>query len=97
MSKTTVLWEDRPMKENTLPLSTFVSPRTGTEYLVVAKPQRRMRGGILEGCPMYWADYTQYDIVLNGNPVTFCFREEDIATSVEWFEYPNADVGSRFD
>lgn len=76
------------MKENTLPLTTFVSPQTGTEYLVVAKPQRRMAGGILEGCPMYWADYTQYEIVLNGNPVQFCFTEQDVPDAVQRFENP---------
>jgi hypothetical protein len=102
MSKVTVLWDDRTMKENTLPLTTFVSPQTGTEYLIVAKPQRRMRGGILEGCPMYWADYTQYDIVLNGNPVGFCFDEEDVAREVNHFENPLTEaqlaiMHSRFD
>ena len=80
-----------------LPTTTYFSPRTGTEYLVVAKPQWRMAGGILENCPMYRKEYTQYDIVLDGNPVQFCFREEDIAETVEWFENPGRDIGSRFD
>jgi hypothetical protein len=97
VSKALVLWDDTNMEKDTLPLTTFVSPRTGVEYLVVAKPQSRMAGGFLEGCPMYLKEYTQYDIVLNGNPVQFCFDEADIASTVEHFENPGADLGSRYD
>jgi hypothetical protein len=79
------------MEKDTLPLTTYTSPQTGTEYLIVHKPTWHMAGGILEGCPMYRVDYTQYDVVLNGNPVQFCFREEDIPEAVSRFENPFTD------
>ncbi len=72
----------------TLTSFTYTSPQTGTEYLVVSKPAWHMAGGILEGCPMYRVDRTQFDIVLNGNLVQFCFREEDIPEAVRRFENP---------
>ena len=86
------------MEKDTLPLTTFVSHHPGVEYLVVAKPQTRADYHEM-GNPAtrYIREYTQYDIVLNGNPVQFCFREEDIAETVEWFENPGVNVGSRFD
>ncbi len=82
--------------------TTYTSPKTGTEYLVVAKPVWRMAGGVLEGCPMYRVDYTQYDIVLNGNLVQFCFAEKDIPDAVSTFENPLTEeayniLHSRFD
>jgi hypothetical protein len=90
------------MENNSLPLTTYVSPQTGTEYLVVAKPSWRMAGGFLEGCEMYRQDYTEYQIVLNGNLVQFCFREEDVPETVRTFENPLTDaeydiLHSRFD
>jgi hypothetical protein len=80
----------------------YISPETNVEYLVVVNLQRRMRGGVLEGCPMYWQTEKQYDIVLNGNPVQFCFREEDIPDAVNRFENPLTEaqrmaISSRFD
>jgi hypothetical protein len=83
-------------------MRTFTSPQTGTEYLVVAKPSWRMAGGVLEGCPMYRVDYTQFDIVLHGNLVQFCFDEADIPDAVSRFENPLTDeqyatMHSRFD
>jgi hypothetical protein len=98
VSKALILWDDTNMEKDTLPLTTFVSPRTGVEYLVIAKPQTRADYHEM-GNPAtrYIREYTQYDIVLNGNPVQFCFREEDIAETVEWFENPGVNVGSRFD
>ena len=102
MSKALILWDDTNMEKDTLPITTYVSPQTGTEYLIVAKPQWRMAGGILEGCPMYRKEYTQYNVVLNGNPVQFCFREEDIPETVRHYENPLTEaqlsvMHSRFD
>lgn len=88
--------ENQPTMK-TLPLTTYQSPRTGTEYLIVAKTQTRMAGDWYKGEPLRPVEYTQYDIVLNGNPVQFCFREEDIPATVEHFENPGPDLGSRYD
>ena len=75
----------------------FTSPRTGTQYLVVPSPRWRMAGGILENCPMYRVDYTQYDLVLDGQTVQFCFEKDRIAEAVERFENPGPDISSRYD
>lgn len=85
------------MENKQMPLTTFVSPRTGTEYLVVAKTETRMAGDWYKNEPLRPVEYTKYEIVLNGNPVQFCFREEDIPSTVEHFENPGPDLGSRFD
>ena len=77
--------------------STYVSPSTGVEYGVIAVPQRRMAGGILEGCEMYWKDYTEFRIMREGHGITFCFSEEEIPEAVRRVEYPHPDVSSRFD
>ena len=82
---------------DTLPLTVFTSPRTGTEYLVVTETCTRMAGGVLEGCDMYRTEYTQYNIVLNGRPVQFCFSEGDIPNAVAAFENPGPDVSSPWD
>ena len=82
----------------TFPLTTYVSPRTGTEYLIVAKPQSRVDyREYMNPATKYIREYTQYEIVLNGNPVQFCFREEDIPATVEHYENPGPDLGSRYD
>ena len=36
-------------------------------------------------------EYTQYDIVLSGNPVQFCFDEADVPNAVRHFEEPGWD------
>lgn len=77
--------------------STYVSPSTGVEYGIIAVPQQRMAGGVLEGCAMYWKDYTEFRIMRRGQRVTFCFREEEIPDAVRGFEYPPSGVSSRFD
>ena len=56
-----------------------------------------MAGGILEGCEMYWRDYTEFQIMREGQRVTFCFSEEEIPEAVRRVEYPHPDVSSRFD
>lgn len=76
--------------------TTYTSP-SGTSYQVVAKPMWRMAGGFMENCPMYRVDYTQYDIMLDGKMVQFCFDEKDIPSIVARFENPGPDLGSRFD
>ena len=78
---------------------THVSPRTGVTYTVVPKVQRRMAGGILEGCEMYEKEYVQYDITLDGKMVQFAFEIGDIDTQLRCYEEPGWDgvYSSRFD
>jgi hypothetical protein len=94
MSKGLKIWDDTNMEKETLPLTTFVSPRTGTEYLIVPKYGKR---AYYEDGQQLWRDETTYQIVLNGNPVQFALSEEGIAGSVEHFENPGRDLGSRYD
>lgn len=82
--------------------STYSSFQTGVEYRVVPEVHQRMRGGILEGCEMYWADVTQYNIMLNGERVNHCFEEGDIPLAIYHYENPLTDaqvkaISSRFD
>lgn len=82
--------------------TTYVSPQTGTEYLIVPKKMWRMAGGIMENCPLYRVDYVQYDVVLNGNMVQFCFDEKDIPDTVHHLENPLTEaqyntLHSRYD
>jgi hypothetical protein len=80
-----------------LPLTAYTSPRTGTEYLVVPQTLSRAVGGFMYGTPLRQEEYTQYDIVLGDRTVQFCFSEADVATTVEFYENPGADLGSRYD
>ena len=80
----------------------YTSPETNVEYLVVANLQRRMRGGVLEGCEMYWQTEKQYNILLNGVQVNHCFRESEIPEAVSNYENPLTEaqrmaISSRFD
>ena len=84
-------------RSETLPLTTYVSPRTGTEYLIVPKTSTRMAGDWYKGEPLRPVETTTYEIVLNGNPVQFALSEAGVPASVEHFENPGADLGSRFD
>lgn len=82
--------------------STYTSPETGVEYQVVASVQRRMRGGVLEGCPMYWQIEKQYRILLNGVQVSHTYRESEISDAVYGYENPLTEaqvkaISSRFD
>ena len=79
------------------PLTTFVSPRTGTEYLIVPKTHTRMMGDWYKNEPLRPVEVTTYEIVLNGNPIQFALSEDGIAASVEHFENPGPDLGSRYD
>ena len=90
------------MPEVATGLSTYTSLQTGTEYQIVANVQRRMRGGILEGCEMYWVDETEYDIMLNDERVTHCFEESSIPYAIHNYENPLTEaqrmaINSRFD
>ena len=85
------------MEKETLPLTTYVSPRTGTEYLIVPKTSTRMAGDWHKGEPLRPVETTTYEIVLNGNLVQFALSEAGVPASVEHFENPGADLGSRFD
>lgn len=94
-----------PMETTTLTVPapfTYVSPQTGTEYTIVPRAEWRMVGGFMENCPMYRWDYIQYDIVLNGRMVQFCFDEKDLPSKVHDYENPlteaqYAALHSRFD
>jgi hypothetical protein len=77
-----------------LPTTVYQSPRTGTEYLIVPQTDSR---AYFENGQQLWAESTIYHIVLNGNPVQFALSEEGIPASVEQFENPGPDLGSRFD
>lgn len=83
----------------TLPTTTYVSPLTGTEYLVVPRTETRMVGDWYKGEPLRPVETTTYQVVLNGNPVQFALTEDGVAESVRYFEDPNYDVRltSRFD
>ncbi len=79
-------------KDTTMPLTTFVSPQTGVEYLVVTKQRSRVDyREFMNPETKYILEYTEYEIVLNGNKVQFCFREEDIPETVGRFENPLTD------
>jgi len=75
-------------------MTTYTSPLTGTEYLVV--PKHGQRAYYQDG-QQIWRDETIYEIVLNGNPVQFALSEEGIAGSVQHYEVPGPDLGSRYD
>lgn len=88
---------------DTLPLTAYTSPLTGVEYLIVAKPKSRIDyREFMNPETKYVQEYTQYDIVLNGNLVQFCFDEKDIPEAVGRFEKPLTEeqlgiLHSRFD
>ncbi len=69
-------------------LTTFTSPQTGTVYEIQPETQWRMAGGFLEGCPMYREEYTQYNVLLNGKQVQFCFNLGSIPEAVSRYENP---------
>ena len=59
-----------------------------------------MAGGVLEGCEMYEIEYTQYNILKDGQLVGFVFDEEDVQTAIDTMErFPNQNetMHSRFD
>ena len=69
-------------------------------YAIEIKTGKRMAGGVLEGCEMYEVEYTQYNILRDGNLVGFVFDADDINTAIETMEkYPDAanTIHSRFD
>jgi len=94
VSEAWVLWYYINMEKDTLPTTTFVSPQTGVEYLIVPETDRR---AYFENGQRFWSDSTVYRIVLNGNPVQFALSEAGVADSVEHFENPGFDLGSRLD
>jgi len=82
---------------------TYVSPQTGTEYIIAPKAQSRADYYEM-GNPAtrYMREYIQYDVVLNGNMVQFCFDEDRIPEVVSWFENPLTEkqynaLHSRYD
>lgn len=74
------------MTDPRLITSTWLSPKTGTQYLIVPRIQTRMTGDWVKGESLHPEEYVQYDIVLDGNLVQFCFRIEDVPAAVAHFE-----------
>ena len=69
-------------------------------YTIETKVNKRMAGGVLEGCEMYEVEYTQFNILRDGQLVGFVFDVNDINTAIEAMEkYPEAGraMGNRFD
>ena len=69
-------------------------------YTIETKVNKRMAGGILEGCEMYEIEYLQYNILRDGRLVGFVFDENDIETAIDTMErFPNQNeaMRSRFD
>ena len=63
--------------------STYLSPKTGTQYLIVPQNDRR---AYYEDGQQLWRDETTYQVVLDGNPVTFSLTWEGVPSSVAHFE-----------
>jgi hypothetical protein len=76
-------------------METYTSPLTGTVYDV--KPEAQKRVTRFEDGKGIWETYTQYNILLDGKMVQFCFDKTDIASTVSHLENPGPDLGSRFD
>ena len=85
------------MKNNTLPITVFVSPRTGFEYLIMPKTSTRMMGDWYSNEPLRPVEQTTYEIIFNGRLVQFALSEEGVAACVERFENPGPDLSSRYD
>ena len=69
-------------------------------YAIEIKTGKRMAGGVLEGCEMYEVEYTQYNILRDGQLVGFVFDADDINTAIDTMErFPNQNdaIRSRFD
>jgi hypothetical protein len=62
---------------------TYVSPLTGTQYLVV--PKHSQRAYYQDGQQLWRAEVT-YEVVLNGNPVQFALTKEGLEKAVAHFE-----------
>ena len=63
--------------------STYLSPKTGTQYLIVPKNDRR---AYYEDGQQLWRDDTIFQVVLDGNPVQFSLTVEGIPGAVAHFE-----------
>jgi hypothetical protein len=70
----------------TLTSFAYVSPRTGTEYLVVPREETRMVGDWYKGETLRPEIIHYYEIVLNGNPVHFTYVEDGVAAAVAHYE-----------
>lgn len=67
-------------------------------FQVTTETRTRMAGGILEGCPMYEVKYTQYNILRDGQLVTFVFDADDIAPTIKRLvDGTTNGYGTRFD
>ena len=63
--------------------STYLSPKTGTQYLVVPKHGRR---AYYQDGQQLWKDETTYQVILDGKPVQFALTVEGIPSAVAHFE-----------
>ena len=67
--------------------STYTSPLTGNVYDVVPVQRSRVAyGEFMNPATKYIHEYTEYQIVLNGSKVQFCFDLKDIPAQVANYE-----------
>ena len=57
---------------------------TQAAYTIEAKTQRRVTG--FENGQAVWTEYTQYDILRDGQMIRFVFNEEDILPMIDLHE-----------
>jgi hypothetical protein len=81
----------------TLTSFNYVSPLTGTEYLIVPKTSTRMRGDWYKNEPLRPVEEVTYEVVLMGRMVQFALAEDGVPEAVKHFECPDPDLGSRWD
>ena len=61
---------------------TYISPNT--LYQIEPVTQKRVTE-FVDGQPV-WTEYTQFNIIHDGEVVQFCFNEEDIEETIRFFE-----------
>jgi hypothetical protein len=64
-------------------METYLSPKTGTQYLIVPKHSQR---AYYEDGQQLWRDEVTYQVVLDGNPVQFALTMEGVPGAVAHFE-----------
>ena len=78
--------------------TTNMNKKTTMTYTIKTETRTRMAGGILEGCPMYEVKYTQYNILQDGQLVTFVYDETDVAPTIDRLIAGTTNgYGTRFD
>ena len=77
-------------------METYTSP-SGKRYDICPRVYTRAAGGVLEGCELYNAEETTYDVFHSGAFITFANAEDGVFEAIDRFENPGPDLGSRFD